>query len=158
MVKMKIEKSTVIIMMLLGIVFVSGCNQPSPPQDTPEVYNPKPYFEVSPAAIDVPDNQFSGIIEINVTKLDDMKIPTNFILKFSSSNPEYVYPVDAKSNQKIYERETGNLTLRDSKEIYDFMVFGKKMSGQDFSSWNINIELYYNNKKIDERRLNVTVR
>ncbi|MDP2844560.1 MAG: hypothetical protein Q8N79_00605, partial [Candidatus Methanoperedens sp.] len=72
--------------------------------------------------------------------------------------PDYVYPVDAKSFQKIYKTETGNLTLKGTKDIYQYIVFGKKMSGQDFSPWNINIELYYNNKKIDERRLNVTVR
>ncbi|MDD5473374.1 MAG: hypothetical protein PHU34_04400 [Candidatus Methanoperedens sp.] len=148
----------IIVIVLFVVIVINKTSTPAPKVSTPEVYEPKPYFEVSPTAINVTDNQFSGIIEINVTKLDDMKVPTNFTLKFISSNPEYVYPVDAKSYQKIYERGTGNLTLKDSKDIYDFIVFGKKMSGQDYSPWNINIELYYNNTKINERRLNVTVR
>lgn len=156
---MKIEKVTILLLILLGIAIVSGCTEkPNLEVPTSKVYKPNVYFEVLPNAVTVTDNNFSGIIEINVTKLDDLKIPTNFILKFSSSNPEYVYPIDAKSNQKIYERETGNLTLKHSKDIYDFIVFGKKMSGQDYSPWNINIELYYNNTKINERRLNITVR
>lgn len=150
---MKIEKSTVIIVMLLGIVFVSGCEQPSQP-----AYIPKVDFIVSPTAIDVNDNQISNLIAVTITKKDTENKPTNFVLKFTPSNPDYAYPIDAESNEKVEQKETGNLTTYGREFKYQFKVFGKKVSGQPISPWKIDIELLYNNTTLNERSLDITVK
>ncbi len=146
-------KSVLLTLMLLGIVLVSGCNNQQPPP-----YSPKVDFTVSPSAIDINDNQTSNLIEVTITKKDTENKPTKFVLKFKQSNPDYMYVVDPESKEKVEQKETEILTEYGRNFQCQFKVFGKKMSGQDYSPWNIIVELYYNNTKIDERRLYVTVR
>lgn len=152
----------VLILMLLGIVLVSGCanqpqNQPAPPP-----YIPPIDLKISPdtslnAPIELGDNQ-TNLFTLTIKKLDEANKPTYFVLKFKPSNPDYLYPIEAESNTKIKEKQTEMLTQKGREFTYQFRVLGRKVPGQPESPWKMDIEVLYNNTILKQQPIYITVK
>ncbi len=154
---MKVESSVILILMLLGVVFVSGCEQAAPPPYTPQI-DLKISPDISPnAPIEMGDNQ-TKLITLYITKLDDGNIPTYFVLKFKPSNPDYLYPIEAESDTKFEEKQTDILTQKGRVFQYQFRVLGRKVPGQPESPWKMDIEVLYKNTKLKKQTLDITVK
>jgi hypothetical protein len=140
------------VILLIGVVLISGCiNPPNPPPFKPSVE-----LELDKSSITVTDNTIStDFITATITRLDNENIDTVFLLKFPERK-QTVYPTDVDGH-RITELQTKPLKGQNCKDTLQFKIFGTK--GEDiYSVKSLKLELWWNNTKIDNQDKTIEVK
>jgi hypothetical protein len=94
-------------------------------------------------------------VTATVTREDDENQETIFTIKFPDEK-ENVYATDWEGN-RTREMSTKSLITKNAKDTLQFKVFGKKGEAAE-ATYILKVELWWNDKKIDDKDIMVTVR
>ncbi len=136
---MKLKYIPLLAILLIGVIFISGCTQDFKPQVS---------LTLDKNSITINNNQLSEFITATITRLDNENIDTLFVLKFPD-NKEGVYPTNV-DGERITEISTKTLKGSNSKDILQFKIFGSKGEATQ-ASYDLKVELWWNNTKIENQ-------
>ncbi|MCD6476981.1 MAG: hypothetical protein J7K26_02320 [Candidatus Aenigmarchaeota archaeon] len=139
-----------VLLLLIPIVFVSGCNR------KPEPYTPDIELHLSENPINVISGQLSSKTEIlTVIKRDSEEIPVICLIKFEPSDKEDVYAT--QDSTPLNEQETDELRYENQQYPIYFRVFARTKGNQTSAGYYINISAYCNETFVTSEILNVNV-
>ncbi|MBU0496482.1 MAG: hypothetical protein KKG04_00820 [Candidatus Thermoplasmatota archaeon] len=134
--------------LFVGFILISGC--------TEGPFKPQVKLEIDKDNITLDDNTIStDFITVTVERLDKEDIGTVFVLKFPG-NLTSVYPTNS-DGEKIDEMHTKTLKGQNSKDTLQFKIFGSKGQATE-ASYELNMELWWNNTKLEEKDIKITVK
>ena len=144
-------KSYLVLLMLVTVIFVSGCNG-----DDDKSFTPSIDIKLNKNSISVKDNSISSdFVTITIKRADNEDVFTDFIIKFNQTDSVYAVNVDGK---RLSQLSTRSLKDKGSADTLQFKVFGKKGDALD-ARYSITIETWWNNTKLEgiDRTLEVFV-
>jgi len=115
-------------------------------------------FSISQNSLSLKSGQISSyIITVTINKNDEKNIPTYFLVKLTSSNPDNLYPISVYTNKTEYEYTTKNLIPKGASDAFQFKIFGKLPSGATSATYKITAKLFYNNTALENKELVLNV-
>ena len=99
----------------------------------PQAYFPLLGFELSHNNVDILEDRLSELITITLTKLDNENISTQFKIEFEPSDPSYLNVVI--NDELKTEAYTKELLYRNSLDVIQFKLNGRKMGNQPYSPY-----------------------
>jgi len=139
------------ITILFLILFVIGCN------GNKTEYIPGAKLDLSSNQININNEVYSQPLTVSIIKKDNDRTPILFVITLLSPNIELMKFTNLNNEEIININTTEQTLLNEDRISYEFKVWAKKLQGQGIVPYTTNVELWYKDKKIDNKQLTIFV-
>jgi|GEM_PF-4489547 len=143
---MELKFVFLVVILLMGVVFISGCRT--------KEFRPQVSLALDKNSVSLNDGTLSGFITATITRLDNERRDTVFVLKFPE-NKKDVYPTNV-DGVRITEIPTRTLKEQNSIDTLQFKIFGSKGEATN-ASYDLKVELWWNNTRIENQDKTITI-
>jgi len=139
------------ILVLSLILLISGCS------DEGKDYIPDAKLDLSSNQISINNEVYSQPLTVSIIKNDNDRTSILFVIKLLSPNIELMKFTNLNNEDIININTTEQTLLNGDRISYEFKVWAKKLQGQGVVPYTTNVELWYKDKKIDNKQLTILV-
>lgn len=131
---------------IIALLVIAGCSSNAPGAS----------LSVQPETLIITDQQSSELILVTVTKQQDSDIPVSYVIGLESPNPEMIWFTDG-SNTTITSIQTAQFRRKNDRLSETFAIIATKAHGSTSTTWEIPIQLLYNNTVIESKTITIRV-
>lgn len=151
---MKGQNPVIVVIIILGLIlFVAYILTQQPSKQ----FKPDASITLSKYNIDVNNNESSELVTAIITRNDNENKTTDFSIKFFSKPEDSIYVTDIYGKRIIELPATKSLIGTGTQDNLQFKVIGTNR-GFSEPKGKVEVELWWNNTKMDSKILELTIK